>query len=192
MSNKIKTFVFTAFITIMVICSLFEFCVGISEAIFLSRYHQFNDACRDIWNWILAACIINISGPVFTGCGINTALKVLFDDGDKEAESVGLQIVHIVYIVVMIWSTVTYYEINNSCRDFWVSNAPELWTFVMIHFVMFWINVAIFACGILMACCYCALVLAVSMEEESSNSKSGYNVNVNKDKKNLDMHGISA
>jgi hypothetical protein len=124
------------------IVSLFDLCVGISEAIFLSKYSQFDDECRQIWAWILVGCIVNFIIPIFAICA------KIFQDYRTI-----LQFARIGYYVVGIWSLVTYYNINNSCYSFWTSSAPELWTFVLIHFVLMWINIAAIIIGTCLYCC---------------------------------------
>lgn len=133
--------------------SVFEFCVGVSEAVFLSQYSSLSDGCQDIWKWILAACIFNIIIPVFTCCGLS---KYVMKDGS-------LDIGHLARIgvfIVGIWSAIVYYNITSSCYDFWQTSAPQLYTFVMIHFVCLWISVGLCAIIILLLFAMCCGLIA--------------------------------
>lgn len=136
-------------VVFVVLLSFYEFSLGVAEAVFLARYSEFSSGCQGIWGWIVAACVINICVPVFTCCGLTG-----FAD-DKKDKSLLLQGLQIGQLVIAIWSAVTYYNINNSCHDFWSSNAPELWTFVMIHFVMLWIGIGIIGLILVLACTAC-------------------------------------
>jgi hypothetical protein len=110
---------------------LFEFALGIAEAIFVNKYYVFSDGCRGIWSWILAACIFDIFAAFSDRQRYNnTWLKV----GQ---------------FIIGIWSvvTVTHKQSNEACYNFWQSNAPELWQFVIIHFVMFWISIVVILLG---------------------------------------------
>ena len=110
-----------------------------SEAIFVARYNEFDDQCRQIWSWILAACVFDIAIPVIGLCGIRNITK-----GDDEPNNI---YDHLMYaakigtVVIMIWSNVTYYNINASCQYFWTSQAPQLWTFITIHYCVLWLCV---------------------------------------------------
>lgn len=148
MSNKECATLFA--VVFVILLSLYEFSLGVSEAVYLSRYSEFSSGCQGIWGWIVAACVINICVPVFTCCGL-TGLS----DDEKKDKSFLLQALQIGQLVIAIWSCVTYYNISNSCQDFWTSNAPQLWTFVMIHYVMFWISIGIIGLSVLLSCTAC-------------------------------------
>lgn len=145
----------------IILLSLFEFCLGISEAIFVSKYDQFDDGCRSIWKWILAAACINIIVPVITGCGITTLINTFDEDSENNKNSTLLDLLQIGQFVIGIWSGFTYNNIDSQCHDFWESSAPQLWTFVAIHYISMMISLSIAliafiivlfkACGII--CC---------------------------------------
>src|SRR5271154_4792356 len=65
---------------LLVILALFDFCLGVSEAVFLSEYSSYSDGCQAIWKWILAACIISIITSVLTCCGVG---KYVADETDN-------------------------------------------------------------------------------------------------------------
>lgn len=126
----------------VVLVLLYELGLGIAEAVFVAKYSDFSHECRSIWEWILAACVFNIVIPALTLC---------FSFGESTNKLI-VQFARIGQVIIAIWSAITYYHITTSCRDFWTSNAPELYTFVMIHFVMLWIFVGIVGLLIIMAC----------------------------------------
>src|SRR5688572_8689989 len=111
----------------VILLSFYEFCLGVSEAVYLSRYDKYESECRGIWGWLVAACVINICVPIFTGCGVTK----LMEDKKEENKNAIVQLLHIGQFVIGIWSAVTYFNIDANCHSFWTSNAPELWTFVM-------------------------------------------------------------
>lgn len=122
--------------------SFFELALGISEAYYGAFYSQYEDQCHQIWGWIVASCVLNIVIPIITCCG----LTVLFNNNSNNHHNHNnkkklyiLQYAHLGQFIIGIWSVATYYNINDSCYNFWTTNAPELWTFVMVHFVMLWI-----------------------------------------------------
>lgn len=161
MTNMDEFTLFKCFKCILTCYNALIFFLGIAESIFLTKYHMFDrrltmfdTECRTIWSWILAAAILNITVPVVTCFGLYK-LCICVDDDNKKIHIINC--LHIGYIVIMIWSAITYSNINASCYLFWTSNAPELWTFVIIHNIMMWIGVvilflivfsiAIFCCG---------------------------------------------
>jgi hypothetical protein len=148
-----------SFVGLIILNSLFSLALGISEAYFLAKYDSFSDECREIWKWILAACVFDIVLPVITCCGLTNLL-----DDDKKNNTPQLLIIG--QLIIAIWSAVTYYNINTSCHDFWTSNAPELYTFVMVHFVCLWIMVGISGLLIVIGCLSC---FGLATKELTSN-----------------------
>ena len=131
-----------AFSFAIILLSLFEFCLGVSEAVFVSRYDQFENGCESIWKWILGAACINIIIPCITVCGIQTIIDT-FNEDNKKSNTTLLNLLQIGQFVIGIWSMNTYQKIDKECYNFWESNAPELWTFVAIHYVMTIISITI-------------------------------------------------
>lgn len=168
MNNKLR------FITniIVILINLAYFCLGVSEAIFVSRYSEFDDQCREIWVWILTACVLDIVIPVIGFCGIRALFK-----GDDEPDSAWDEFLYYAKVgqfVVAIWCGITYYNIDSACYYFWTSQAPQLWTFVMIHFVAMWIGVACFAIFVLVVtfvCCAVAFAPRGDVTSLRQNSK---------------------
>jgi cell division protein FtsL len=118
---------------LLVVESLFAFSLGISEMVFINFYPHMQSKCENIYNWILAASFINIIIPIITACGIRSL----------DASETGGQFLQIAQIIIMIWATITYFHIDSFCLDLWLTQAPEIWTFVLIHFAAFWIFIII-------------------------------------------------
>ncbi|VBB18223.1 hypothetical protein YASMINEVIRUS_686 [Yasminevirus sp. GU-2018] len=137
---------------ITVIINAFAFAVGIAEAVYVSKYDEYKDGCSGIWGWMVAACVIDISIPVLTCCGLTT----LFNKEEDNKNST-LNLLHIGSFVIAIWSAVTYFNLSTSCYDYWQSTAPELWTFIMIHFVLLWIGVGLIGLLIVLGILVCCL-----------------------------------
>jgi hypothetical protein len=141
---------------IATLLSFFEFSVGVSEAVFVSQYSALDNGCHHIWGWIVAASVFDICIPVFSCCGLATLFRAA--DGRKPDEDHQIiQYLKIGQLIIAIWSVVTYYHITTSCYNFWQSNAPELWIFVMIHFAMLWISIGIIIVLILSALVACVI-----------------------------------
>jgi hypothetical protein len=113
--------------------SLLAFSLGISEMVFINFYPHMQSKCENIYNWILAASFINIIIPIITACGLRS-----LDENET-----GGQFLQIAQIVIMIWATITYFHIDSFCLDLWLTQAPEIWTFVLIHVTAFWIVIII-------------------------------------------------
>jgi hypothetical protein len=135
-------------IALTFLSSLYTFCLGISEAVFVAKYNNYQDQCDNIWAWICAAAVINICVPVLTVCGLTS-----LSDEHKDKSGV-LHLLYIAGFVIAVSSVVTYSNINNGCHDFWTSHAPELWTFVVIHYVMFWVSIGVTCVAICYACVF--------------------------------------
>jgi hypothetical protein len=106
--------------------------LGISEAVFLYHYSEYKfETCAPVWGWIVAACVFDILVAL-----IGWVALII----EKSKNSICLQIGS---LTINIWSMVTYYNIKPSCQDFWETSAPELWTFVMIHYCFMWFNIGL-------------------------------------------------
>jgi hypothetical protein len=122
-----------------ILLNLMYFCLGISEAIFVAKYREFDKGCQEVWPWILSACVFDLVVPVIGFCGIKSMFKEP-DEPNSTSDHL-VKFARIGMIVIMIWSGVTYFIISQSCQNFWTSNAPEMWVFVMMHFSVLWIAV---------------------------------------------------
>ena len=135
-----------------VIINAFAFGVGVAEAVYVSKYDEYKDGCSGIWGWMVAACVIDIAVPVLSCCGLTTLLNK--EEADKNSL---LNLLHIGSLVIAIWSAVTYFNLSSNCYDYWQATAPELWTFIMIHFVLLWISVGFIGLFIVFGCLLCCL-----------------------------------
>jgi hypothetical protein len=117
---------------------LYEFCLGVSEAHFVAYYDDLKPECNHVWGWIVAASVFNIIISVSSMCYICCVNQVgeVYDNNNSYG-------VHLGQLIVGIWAIKTYFQIETSCLSFWEANAPELWTFVLIHYVMAWISIVI-------------------------------------------------
>jgi hypothetical protein len=119
--------------------SLFVFCLGIVEIVFLIQNPQLKDECENLYTWIFIAALSNMLIPAVTACGLQS-----YDGTENDG-----QFLQIAQIVIMIWSVVTYFHIDSECLDIWIQTAPSFWIFVLIPFSGFWIvtvSASIFCC----------------------------------------------
>jgi hypothetical protein len=124
---------------IVMIISFGLLCLGISEAYFVVRYNEFNNQCGQIWLWALFVCVFDIGHIVFNHF---KNVGFLRNDGmaDDRYEYL-LEIIGTGRCVVSIWSAIIYHSIDDKCYYFWTSQAPQLWTFVVIHYCLMSIGV---------------------------------------------------
>lgn len=150
---------------LVILVNLVYFCLGISEAIFVARYSEFDNQCQQIWSWILAACVFDIVIPVISFCGIRSFLRGR-DEPATDYDKV-LYAARVGFTVIAIWSAVTYYKIDSSCHYFWTSHAPQLWTFVMVHFAVLWISVVCLCFIVLGVACMCCFACFAPKEDRA-------------------------
>jgi hypothetical protein len=48
-------------------------------------------------------------------------------------------------IIVGIWAINTFYNIDNMCYNFWITNANGIWIFVFIHYVLLFVIIFIYS-----------------------------------------------
>lgn len=150
--QKVDKFTFFKCFKCILICyNALIFFLGISEVIYLIIYKSFATGCQSIWSWILGASIANITIPIVTCFGLYAMCTA---EDNKKIHI--FNCLHVGQIIIALWSAVTYYNINSSCYSFWTSNAPEIWSFVVIHLMMMWIGVLIIfliVCSVIIICC---------------------------------------
>jgi hypothetical protein len=140
---------------ICILVGLYKFIVAILEIIFVIVYHNYHDMCYDVWNWIVASSIIDtISFIVCLGFIIS-----IFKNNDNLIIWKLLQPLHLLNIIIAIWSACTYFKVKingtDGCYEYWNTQSPKLWSFVLVHFAELWIGVII----IFLGCC-CGLIYA--------------------------------
>ncbi len=127
---------------IMTLLLVAEFILGIIESIYISKYVDLKGGCWHVWEWLLAACIFDICIPLFLQCRV-----VIHRDDDYYKQyyvRIGVfhNLLHIANLIISIWAAVVFFKAGDLCEAYWDNMAPELWNFVIVHFVMLWIFVA--------------------------------------------------
>jgi hypothetical protein len=125
---------------VFLIISICGFCLGIFQAVYIKKYKNNSNSltCIDLSHWLTAALILNIVSSFITLCNIakhyiyNDDLSLIFNFSQIFG-----------YIFIGIWSVVVYFDINNWCYHFVLSYYTGFWTFVIIHFVIFWIIIIV-------------------------------------------------
>lgn len=125
---------------IILILSLYSFCVGIAQAVYTSDYTVYQFGCSNVWYFNLVSSVINICVPIFTLCGTYT----LLDKKDYKAFK-WLKIFFVTYFAIALYSLIIFFMIDTKCRSYWELTAPQMWYFVMMMFVNFWISIIIIA-----------------------------------------------
>lgn len=167
-------FSLTAFF--VVLSNLFYFGLGCAEAYYVGVYDNLNGECRNIREWMIASATINITLSVLTCCGL-LYLSDAFSN-EKRERTLLEKLCELGKYVIAIWSIVTFYGITPNCLDFWEDNAPELWLFVVIHFVGFWVSLGIIGLLLISAC---VSFYGYAVEEIREDSRSS-NANTDNDK----------
>ncbi len=132
---------FSAISTILIlILSIYIFCVGIAQAIYTSDYTVYQFECSNVWYFNLVSSIINICIPIFTLCGTYGLLN------EKDYKSFKcLKIFFVAHFAIALYALVVFFMIDTQCRNYWELTAPQMWYFVVIMFVNFWISLIIIA-----------------------------------------------
>lgn len=131
------------------------FTIGIVEAIIAGGAKEFHTGCQDIWYWIVVTCIIDISVPILTGCGIMSFSKK--DNMSLKRASI---IIRFGNLIMSIWTIIAYTNIaGTDCAIFWQSNASDVWTLLVIHFAFTCAGIGLFIVSAIIAmmvvCCNC-------------------------------------
>ena len=141
------------FLIASIALGLYKFSLATAEAVYVGVYSKYNHECNRVWNWILAACIIDFISVVIL-CGYMST----FCAGDNDAVRLIwkiLQLFHIPQVVIAIWAAHTHFSITDQCYNFWNSDAYELLTFVEFHHGEMWLGVIV----LIMSCC-CGILYA--------------------------------
>ncbi len=124
---------------LVVLQSIIALFLGISELLYVNKYSHFDIECYNINNWLKGAAIINIIIPLVTCFGIRSC----------DRNECGAQFLQISQLIIATWAVITYHLIDTSCYIILITFAPEFWTFILIHYVIFWIIICIIIlCGI--------------------------------------------
>lgn len=112
--------------------AFYEFNLGFSEGIFLTKYTQYISNCQSIWEWVIGSSVINILGSFLTFYAVISYVNerndfrkflIYFSQGCQ-------------FITILLIASV-YYNTDQLCRNFWESNAPELWDLIFVNYIMF-------------------------------------------------------
>src|SRR5579872_457846 len=127
---NICTIFFSSFIFLL---NVFEFCLSGIELSFIREYQNSKDECYYLWEWLIISCITNAIIPVISYLNLDLFLKKIKL----------IPFYQICQLIVSIWAAIIYNSIDNTCYKFLNSNASELWIFIIIHYIMFWLNLSV-------------------------------------------------
>jgi hypothetical protein len=135
----------------------FRMGMGISEAVIVSIYKQYEHSCYNIWYLVLASCVTDLV------CYFLFLFAVGGLSLEKRKSMMLILIGKLMNFVIMIISTIQYYGIDKPCYTFWSINASEVYCIVMIHHLMLWIH--IICIPIIIIYCFC--------QSNDDNSQTG-------------------
>ena len=120
--SECSTFILT------LIGSAFSISLGIAEAIYVKEYENYQNGCLDIWKWFLAAAIIHIALPL-----VIANLKL----NDKDNKNGGLiDVLNFGPPVISIFFMVTYFTVNDECKNSIQTDMPSFWTLIFVHMIL--------------------------------------------------------
>ena len=153
--------------------------LGAFEIYYVNQYKEYNMMCSETWgnlrNWLLAAGIIDIIAGCFTLFGICCSVLLSYTDSCESEEgkkaSAGCNCVQTGQVIIGIWSVATYYQLTKTtaCHAYWMTNAPILWNFIMVHFGLFWVSIGLLGIGIIACCCFCCASICIASKETTTN-----------------------
>ena len=106
---------------IITIIMMYRLALGITQAIYLSKYNDYETECRLVWVQMCVMCVVNFLS-VING-GINS---------QKEEKNHSFELIS---LGIGIWIQITWFNISSDCEDFWQDNANELWTLLIVEVV---------------------------------------------------------
>lgn len=148
---------------------LFELIFGFIEVYYLIKYYYLNGRCNKIFEWISVGAVINIL------CSIACFYIVMFNNMKNKFDCDNcsfLMKIQLSQILVSTWSSITYFNIDGLCKKDWIDNAPELWDFVIVHFLMEFLVIIVIC--ILIICCFltcCGIAYIAFSDIESSDKE---------------------
>lgn len=110
-----------------------ELCLGATEAIYFKKYYGLDfdkDDCT-VRGLVLGGAIIDILCGSVGFFGLLTRLCNKESYQNINEFILRFHILKLSYLVIVI----ALYHTNISCNQYILDNAPEFWTFIMIHFV---------------------------------------------------------
>jgi len=143
--------------------SIFYLFVGVAEAVIVSKYSNIHNECSEFWTIILVASILDITIPLFTwiGCSLTNC-----SNRGVVHYAPPLVLNHFGQVIVGLWSVAIsstvasrlhasgdpYHASGDPCHDHMITGAPEMWSLIMIHYVMFWFNIGMMIIGSIEVC----------------------------------------
>lgn len=132
-------------IIVLIIALLFT--AGIYESVIVNNSKQYSDGCGVVHTQIIVCAIVDIvSGVVLFESLVTSFQNTMYRDSNLITLSIGLE------IFTGLWAVVSFHRMGDECYDFWQSHAPELLTFVKIHYAVFWTIVGLTLIGSIGAC----------------------------------------
>src|SRR5437868_5554164 len=108
---------------IIILC-IFEFVFGVIEAKYLIDYVQFDNGCYKVWRWLTIGSGINILSSLLC-LGFLASFKI-----KNKYNYCTLFKIQSSQIVTSTWSIIVYFDMDDSCRNFWITMCPELYKFI--------------------------------------------------------------
>jgi fumarate reductase subunit D len=138
------------YIFILTIMHLLFFCLGIIQGNILNKNNEYYDECRNIFNWIIFSSVLNIIYPIIY---IFLKISILFEFFDEDDDSnilnfkdlkTFMKILLLGYCVLIIWSFVTYVQIDSTCYIFWTTLGNNIWKVFTAQCIMFMVAGSVF------------------------------------------------
>lgn len=144
---------FDTLIIIFFSLAVCEFSLGVFQAYYANMYYQYKDECENIWGVVVTESVINICISLLTFCIIlifvrnnsdnNNEETVLLTNLDMTANKYRhkalytiLSLLHVIQIIVLVWTTVIYFSIDDYCYFIWQLTANNFWTIAMFLPIM--------------------------------------------------------
>jgi hypothetical protein len=125
------------------------FAEGVLESIYVHKSRHHSDGCDIVHTQILVYAIIDIfTAVVFFENLITSFQNTMYRDNNFVTLVIGIK------IFAGIWAVNTYHKMGSDCYNFWQIHAPELLTFVKIHYAECWIIIGFILISWISGCVY--------------------------------------
>lgn len=121
---------------IIITIIMLVFSTGVFESLYADKYIQYKDSCGILQTQIFVFSIIDLVTGILSLIICASIIQIPVIENP-------ILVVFVVEFFIGIWAGTTYHQIGDVCYDFWITKAPELLTFNIIHYMLFWILVAI-------------------------------------------------
>lgn len=130
--------------------------MGFFGLINIVQYNNHDPSChKSLFDWILAASIIDICTTILifvVGLYILKKLKKNDENTIIVMDPILLLISQSILLIPGIWSLYTYYNSENSCREFLLNHVSAFWTFIAVHIALLYAGITIIC---IVAFCMC-------------------------------------